>query len=256
MTTTLLAHDPWVRDERAGTWTRPFPDGDRVVRVSVVIPTRNEAFNLPSSMGSLPDGLHEVIVVDGHSTDGSAEVAAGLHARAVVLHQEGKGKGDALRIGFAAVTGDIVVMMDADGSMDGAEIVRFVDALVAGADFVKGSRMMDGGGSTDFTALRDAGNRVLRGVFNRMYRTNFSELCYGYMGFWAHHRDLLQVTCAGFEVETFLNIRAVDAGLAVSEVPSVERCRLFGESNLNVVRDGLRIARLLGRERLAHRPAR
>src|SRR5687767_2799244 len=105
--------------------------------VSVVIPTLNEAKNLPLVLGEIP-AEYEIVIVDGWSTDGTVEVARELRPDARILRQRRKGKGDALARGFAAATGDIVVMLDADGSADPAEIPRFVEALVAGADFAKG----------------------------------------------------------------------------------------------------------------------
>ena len=108
--------------------------------VSVVIPTYNEAKNLPHVLSRLPAGLHEVVVVDGHSVDDTVATARSLRPGVRVVHQNRKGKGNAMACGFAEVTGDIVVMLDADGSADPREIPRFVEALTSGADFAKGSR--------------------------------------------------------------------------------------------------------------------
>jgi glycosyltransferase involved in cell wall biosynthesis len=231
-------------------------------KISVVIPARNEAANLPAVISRLPDDLFEVILVDGHSTDGTVDVARELLPDVRVFHQDGRGKGHALAIGFAAVTGDIIVMLDADGSSDAAEIPRFVAALVAGADFVKGSRFAQGGGSSDITPARRLGNRALCALVNRAYGMVYTDLCYGYNAFWADCLPLLQ--CAwpgsplpagttapygtGFEVETMLNIRAAKAGLIVWEMPSFERPRISGQSNLHAIRDGLRILRTIWRE--------
>ncbi len=131
-------------------------------RVSVVIPTLNEARNLDHVFAALPAGLHEVILVDGHSVDGTPDVARRLRPDVRVVKQTRTGKGNALACGFAAATGDIIVMIDADGSTDPAEIPRFVEALTSGADFAKGSRFAPGAGSTDITPLRKLGNRAAR----------------------------------------------------------------------------------------------
>jgi glycosyltransferase involved in cell wall biosynthesis len=227
--------------------------------ISVVIPARNEAANLPAVIARLPGELFEVILVDGNSTDGTVEVARELIPSVRVFRQEGRGKGAALAMGFAAARGDIIVMLDADGSADAAEIPRFVAALVAGADFVKGSRFAQGGGSSDITTVRRLGNRVLCGMVNRAYGMNYTDLCYGYNAFWADCLPVLQQPWpasplpvsspapfgTGFEVETTMNIRAAKAGLTVWEVPSFERPRISGQSNLNAVRDGLRILRAI-----------
>src|SRR5215472_11941186 len=115
--------------------------------VSVVIPAKNEAANLPHVFGTLPPWVNEVVLVDGHSVDDTVAVTRALCPRAKIVTQPGGGKGDALRAGFAATTGDIIVTIDADGSTDGQEMIRFVCALVAGADFAKGSRFTGSGGT-------------------------------------------------------------------------------------------------------------
>lgn len=222
--------------------------------VSVVIPAMNEAENLPHVFATIPHWVHEIILVDGHSTDDTVAVARRLRPGIRIVQQRGKGKGDALAAGFAACTGDIIVMIDADGSTDGREIIQFVGALVTGADFVKGSRYASGGGSDDLTFSRRLGNSILRGLVNRLYGTQYTDLCYGYNAFWARHLDVLDIDCDGFEVETVMNIRAAKAGLKVHEVPSRERSRIHGESNLRAIRDGWRVLKTIIRE--LRRPVR
>ena len=92
------------------------------------------------------------------------------------------------------------------------------------------------------------GNKVLTGIVNRMYGTQYTDLCYGYNAFWARHLEVLDLDCDGFEVETLLNVRAAKAGLKVHEVPSHERNRIHGESNLRAVRDGMRVLKTILRE--------
>jgi glycosyltransferase involved in cell wall biosynthesis len=221
------------------------------VLVSVVIPTLNEAQNLPYVFARLPGGLHEVIVVDGHSIDDTVAVARRLRPAVSIVLQQGRGKGNALATGFAACTGDVVVTLDADGSTDAAEIPRFVAALCNGADFVKGSRFAQGGGSSDITRVRRLGNRVLSGVVNRFYGTSYSDLCYGYNAFWTRCLPYIRVDCDGFEVETLINVRIAKAGLIVHEVPSYEQDRIFGQSNLHAVRDGIRVLSTIAVERVS-----
>jgi glycosyltransferase involved in cell wall biosynthesis len=235
---------------------RPFEPLSDVIAlsatVSVVIPTLNEAQNLPYAFAALPSWIGEVVVVDGRSTDNTVDVARRLRPDVKVVMQTGRGKGDALLAGFEACTGDIIVTMDADGSTDGREIVRFVTALAAGADLVKGSRFACGGGSADLTRMRRLGNRLLCALVNLLFGTRYSDLCYGYNAFWARHLSTLALDCAGFEVEALLNIRAAAVGLVVHEVPSFEHCRVYGASNLRIFADGWRIAKLIVREWWAH----
>src|SRR5690606_25539403 len=142
--------------------------------VSVVIPAMNEAENLPDGVKTLPDWIHEVILVGGNSTDDTVEVARGLGAAVKVVEQRGKGKGGALNTGFPACTRAILVMVDADGQADGNEIVSYVSALVSGADFAKGSRFANGGGTDDMTFIRKLGNRVLCAVVNRKFGARYT----------------------------------------------------------------------------------
>jgi glycosyltransferase involved in cell wall biosynthesis len=227
---------------------QPFVPKNGTPRVSVVIPALNEAKNLPHVLGNLPPSIYEVVLVDGHSTDGTAEVAREHFPAVRIVGQTRRGKGNALSSGFEAARGDIIVMLDADGSADPQEIPRFVEALQKGADFAKGSRFVKGGGSSDITILRRAGNLFLTGLVNVLYRTRYSDLCYGYNAFWSRCLPHLAVDCDGFEVETLINIRAARARLAVVEVGSFERDRIHGESNLRTFRDGFRVLKTIFRE--------
>ena len=211
--------------------------------VTAVIPTLNESRNLPYAMWRLPECVTEVIVVDGRSSDDTALSAALMRRDVRVVLELAKGKGAALKRGFSEATGDIIVMLDADGSADGGEIQRFVDVLLAGADFAKGSRFLPGGGSGDLTRIRSLGNQTLTGLVNLVCQTRFSDLCYGYNAFWRDCLEFIEVDVSGFEVETRLMMTAATAGLAMVEVPSWEYSRVHGVSNLNAVRDGWRVLR-------------
>jgi glycosyltransferase involved in cell wall biosynthesis len=227
-------------------------------KVTIVVPARNEARNLEVVLPTLPNDA-EIIVVDGHSDDNSAEVVARVRPDARFVQETRRGKGNALAVGFAAATGDIIVMFDADGSADPAEIGRYVDALRTGADFAKGSRVLPGGGSKDITRLRGMGNQMLTRITNFIFRTRYTDLCYGYNAFWADILPELELPDPlpesgemqwgdGFEIETLINCRVAVAGLRVDEVPSIELLRLFGESNLHAVKDGLRVLKTINTE--------
>ncbi len=217
--------------------------------VSVVIPTHNEAQNLRYVLPYIPPIVSEVILVDGHSIDDTIAVAKQLLPTIQIIKQTGRGKGNALRAGFAACTGEIIVMLDADGSTDPNEIPRFVEALLEGNDFAKGSRFIKGGGSHDITPLRSLGNCGLSQLVNILFGTVFTDLCYGYNAFWKYCLDRIEIDCDGFEIETLINIRVHKANLKVIEVPSFERPRIFGQSNLRTFRDGWRVLRTIMKER-------
>jgi glycosyltransferase involved in cell wall biosynthesis len=220
------------------------------VSVSVVIPTLNEAANLPHLFEHMPREVHEVILVDGHSTDDTVAVARRLWPGLVVIEQTGKGKGNALVCGFWAATGDVIVCMDADGSTDPEHMRRFVGALLAGADFAKGSRFVAGAGSADITRVRRAGNTALTTLVNKLWGTYFTDITYGYNAFWRRHLPRISCSSEGFEGEIATYIRAVSTGLIVHDVPSFEHRRRNGTSNLRAGRDGLRLLRTILAERL------
>lgn len=230
--------------------------------VSIVIPALNEERNIPHVFRKIPADVHQVILVDGRSKDRTVEAARAIRPDVCVISQNRKGKGNALACGFEAATGDVIAMVDADGSADPAEIPRFVEALTAGADFAKGTRFTGGGGSDDITHLRRCGNEFLTRFFNLAYSRRYSDLCYGYNVFWRKHVPVLGLDAStppprdgswlwgdGFEVETLIHIRVAKAGLTVAEVPSHEHSRIHGASNLNAARDGIRVVRTMLAER-------
>jgi glycosyltransferase involved in cell wall biosynthesis len=230
--------------------------------VSVVIPTLNEARNLPHVFARLPEGLHEVIIVDGYSVDGTPETAQELRPGVRVVMQSRRGKGNAIACGFAVATGDVIAVVDADGSADPAEIPTFVSALLDGADFAKGTRFAKGGGSGDITRLRRLGNWALCRMVNLLLHTKYTDLCYGFNVFWRRHVSVLGLEPYpghsqngesqwgdGFEIETLINMRVAVAGLVIREVPSYEHARIHGVSNLNALTDGLRVLRTILAER-------
>jgi glycosyltransferase involved in cell wall biosynthesis len=234
---------------------------DREPTVSIVIPAKNEARNLPHVLEKLPEDC-EVILVDGNSTDDTVSVAHHLRPDITVIGQTRQGKGNALACGFATAKGDFIVMIDADGSNDPAEIPRFLGALKGGADFAKGSRFLAGGGSLDISLVRRFGNFWLNKIVNLLYGTRYTDLCYGYNAFRRECLDVMKLDATeiegwgpgamlwgdGFEVETLINVRIAKAGLRVTEVPSFETVRHFGASNLNAFSDGLRVLRTIRAE--------
>jgi glycosyltransferase involved in cell wall biosynthesis len=257
-------------------------------QVSLIIPTLNEAANIDWVLDRVPIVVTEILVVDGRSTDDTVQRALEHDERVVVVLEQRHGKGAALLAGFAAATGDIMVAIDADGSMDPAETELFVAALMRGYDFVKGSRIAVGGDSDDFSVTRRIGSAMLTWAANRIYGLRWSDMCYGYFAFWADvlpeldmswerltSRDLAievgEISSTpgrrgngdghvwtvpygdGFEIEAALFLRCVRAGKMMAEIPSVELMRLNGASNLHPVRDGWRVLNAVVRERARRR---
>lgn len=248
--------------------------------VGVVMPTLNEVDNLVPVIQGLPSCVTEIIVVDGRSTDDTVQVALDADPRVRVILERRRGKGAAMLTGFASVTTDVIVAIDADGSMDPGEVSLFQSTLARGYDLVKGSRAAVGGSSEDFSRSRRLGNAALTRLANTLHGTHWSDMCYGYFAFW---RDVLPtldlcptsltaravaeqiklegtpaadapagdglVYGDGFEIETVLFLRAARTGLRIAEVPSCEAPRHMGTSNLRTVRDGTRVLAAIARER-------
>jgi glycosyltransferase involved in cell wall biosynthesis len=223
-------------------------------KVSVVIPALNEAESLPYVLPRIPRDVHEVILVDGESIDGTMEIAKQLMPQIRLVHQDRRGKGAALRCGFAAATGDIVVHLDADGSTDPAEIPLFVKTLLDGADYAKGSRFAKGAHSDDITPLRRLGNWGFVTIANMLFGSRFSDITYGYNAMWRNHHTLLAPEIDGWAHEIVGNIRAHRRGLRIVEVPSFEAPRVAGEAKLRTFSAGWTILKAIIGERFRSLP--
>jgi glycosyltransferase involved in cell wall biosynthesis len=223
--------------------------------ISVVIPTLNEADNIGPVLQQL-DRFDNIVLVDGYSNDGTVEIARSMRPDLQLVQREPAGKGDALRAGFAAAKGDVIVIMDADGSMDPAEIDVFMSMIAVGFELVKGSCLACGGGSHDLTRLRGLGNTALCSLANALFRTQWTDLCYGFLAFRRDCLPQLALAANGFEIESEILAHAALAGLRIAEVPSIEMPRLAGESHLVARRDGTRILRAMLMARFAPRARR
>jgi glycosyltransferase involved in cell wall biosynthesis len=219
-------------------------------RITVIIPTLNEERNLLHILPNIPITLDEILLVDGYSTDNTVELAKKLRRGIRVIYQDGRGKGNALRAGITNATGDIIVTIDADGSMDPAQIPAFIAPLLTGYAFAKGSRFLPGGGTLDMSWLRRLGNKIFTILVNLLYKTKYTDLCYGYNAFWKKSLESVELKSDGFEIETEMHIKAAKARLKVIEVPSFEWARLDGTGRLRSFRDGWRIFRTILLERV------
>ncbi len=238
--------------DRFDTALRP----ERRPTVSVIIPALNEAENLPHVLPRIPEWVDEVLLVDGHSSDGTTSITCDLSKSARVVIQNGRGKGAAIRSGFAAAKGDIVVILDADGSTDPKEIPAFVGALLSGADFAKGSRFLQGGGTVDMPLHRRLANKALVVLANFIAGTNYTDITYGYNATWRRHAIGLGLDIDGWANEIITNLRAARSGLRVVEVASFEHKRIGGKAKLVAFSAGWTILRAMLKEPFISRRTR
>jgi len=241
---------------------------------TLIVPTKNEANNLGRLLPLIPEFIDEIIVVDANSKDNTSEIVKNSNKAIKLVNQQSKGKGGALAKGLSISRGDFTFMIDADGSMDPDELVLFAKELSSGCSIVKGSRFLESAGSDDITKFRQFGNNFLTKLANLLYKVRWTDLAYGYAGFSRNAIETLNLINLdnkipsnfstrkmaygqGFEIETLIFCRAVRRGLQVKEIPSWERERWEGDSNLKSIPDGIRALTALLVERFtnAYRPS-
>jgi dolichol-phosphate mannosyltransferase len=204
--------------------------------VTVIIPARNEEQTLGSIIEKARPVCDEIVVVDGHSTDGTVEVATRHGVR--VVQDNRKGKGDAIRVGARAATGDIIVFVDADGSHDPADIPRLVEPIQRGeADLVIGSRGR--GGSDELHGdieklLRLVGSDLILIGINWRFKAALTDSQNGFRAI--RRRVILDLNLREniTTIEQEMTIKALKKGYVVSEVPTHEYARLAGESTIRL----------------------
>jgi glycosyltransferase involved in cell wall biosynthesis len=210
-------------------------------RISIVVPTLNECPNIKDVFSNIPEFIDEIVVVDGNSNDGTRDEIKKYRNDAKIIIENRRGKGQALKTGFANASGDIVVIMDADGSHNMKEMPLLLEPVLDGYDVSQGSRMLPSGGSEDITPLRSIGNKIFVSLVNYMYGSQYTDLCYGYRAFKKEAIEKMNCKRNGFDIETEQSIRIAKAGIKVKEIPSFEASRKHGNSNLNSFRDGWKI---------------
>jgi SAM-dependent methyltransferase len=218
-------------------------------KTTVLIPTLNEEKNMPRIFPKIPAMVTEILIVDGYSQDDTVKVAKEICPQARIIYQKEKGKGDAIRCGIEAATGDIIVILDADDSMDPGDIPRFIEPLLNGYDYAKGSRFLNGGGTNDMPLYRRLADKAFVILVNLLYRTKFTDSSYGYKAFWKKAFKDITLRAEGFEIEAEIDIKASQAGLKITEVSCVEEKRFSGNSKLRSFSDGWRILRTIVGER-------
>jgi hypothetical protein len=240
-------------------------------RVSVVVATHNDARNVARLLpviAAVRPAIDEIVLADSGADAGTAEAAWRVLPRAKVVRQTRTGKGNALACGFAAATGDVVVTFGADGTADPAEVPRFVAALLAGADFVTGSRFRAGGSHLAGSLPARIRLTLLNNLAGLFFGAAQTDLVYDYHAFWADVLPALELPSIaipatpgtvpwgdGPEIETLLSCRAAAAGGRLVEVSTQEHRPLGGRPARRTVADDRRVLRVLTAERRRARGA-
>ncbi|MBA7661602.1 Polyprenol monophosphomannose synthase [subsurface metagenome] len=217
--------------------------------ITVLICTLNEEENLPHVLPQIPGWVDETLLVDGRSTDRTVEVARELKPDVKVLYQPAKGKGDALRYGIEHATGDIIVTLDADGATNPEEMSKFIEPLLSGYDFAKGSRFLNGFPHHK-PWHRILGNWIITITFDVFFFRKYTDLCSGYNAFWRKAIERIDLWSPdGFQNEPFINTRLMKARLKVIEVPHSDERRLNGDVKELSWRQGFKAIKTIIRER-------
>lgn len=217
--------------------------------VTALICTLNEEESLPHVLRKIPDWVDEILVVDGHSTDKTVEIAQKSRANVRVISQKRKGKGDALKSGFEQAQGDIIVTLDADNATNPTEMINFIEPLLHGYDYVKGTRFIKGE-SRNKPFHRVIGNWIITMTFNVLFFRLYTDLCSGYNAFWKKRVTSLALFSEdGFENEPLINSRIARAGLKVAEVGHRDDGRNKGEVKESSWRQGFKAIKSIVRER-------
>jgi dolichol-phosphate mannosyltransferase len=207
-------------------------------RISVIIPARNEVTNLPFVIEHARPYADELLVVDGHSSDGTAQKALELGARVVV--DNGVGKGDAVRVGIAEARGDILVLIDADCSHNPHDIPALVAPILDGtAEHVTGSRMLGGSEELhgDFAKfVRCLGSDIITLGINYRYGVALTDSQNGFRALRADVARQLDLREEITTIEQEMIIKTLALGYRVVEVPARESVRRAGASCIDVKR--------------------
>lgn len=207
--------------------------------ITVIVCAFNEELNLPYVLPKIPKEIGEIMLVDGHSTDKTVEIAGKLRPDIRILVQPGRGKADALVYGVEQATGSIIVTIDADGETNPDEIFNFIEPLRNGYDFAKGSRLV-GHRLDRMPWFRWFGNKILAITCNLLYGTKFTDVCSGYNAF--RKQDFLNFKLTynigevGCSMEQQMICRAIKAGLRIIEVPHKSAGRIAGASRISGVK--------------------
>lgn len=223
------------------------------MKLSIVIPVYNEVGTISNIVEvveavSLPEGVSErqIVLVDDYSTDGTREILRGMENRhTVIYHQENGGKGSALQSGFAAATGDVVIVQDADLEYDPREYGKLLDPILAGqADVVYGSRFAGGESHRILYYWHSLGNKALTWISNMLSDLNLSDMETCYKVFRKAILDRLSLREKRFGIEPEITAKvaelAREEGVRIYEVGISYHGRTYAEGKKIGLKDAFR----------------
>ncbi|EMA45105.1 S-layer glycoprotein N-glycosyltransferase AglJ [Halococcus saccharolyticus] len=213
--------------------------------VCVLLPTYDEAATIGDVIAAFSDrGFSNVLVVDGHSTDGTREIAREHGARVLTQsgHGRGAGKGQAVREGVARADAPYVLLLDGDGTYRPEDADALLEPLLSGeAEHVIGDRYADMADGA-MTRLNGVGNRLINRAFQYIHGRDLGDILSGYRAFTTASFERCNPSSEGFGIETELAVECVKRGIPTTVVPIRYRARPDGsETNLRPVRDGGKI---------------
>jgi len=217
------------------------------MKVSLIIPALNEEGCIGRVLEEVPRNIvDEIIVVDGHSSDNTIQEAKkGLGAQDKIIVQHGKGLGRALLEGFGVATGDVLIIMDADGSQNPKDIPALIKKMGRGYDYVMASRYARGGRTEEETVVRWVGNQIFTRLTNIIHGTSTTDSLYLFTAISRGGLNKLNLSSPGFEFCIEILVKAHRAGLTFAEIPAVERARFAGKSKVNPFWHGFHILRMI-----------
>ena len=253
-----LAHLPLLNSLCLTTWVvaRIKPEKKQEYTVSVIVPARNEEGNIGNIVKSIPrfGKAQEIIFVEGKSNDATweritKEVKKYNSKKIKVLgfKQKGEGKGDALKLGFKKATGEILIVLDADLTVNPKELTKFYEVLAKGyGEFVNGSRMIYPMEKQAMRTLNKLGNKIFSWFFTWILGQRFKDtLCGTKALFKSDYKWILKNKIFFGNFDPFgdfdLIFGAIKANLKVVEIPVRYRERKYGTTNISRFKNGLQL---------------
>ena len=217
-------------------------------KVAILLPAYNEEITIKKVISDFQHVLPtaDIWVYDNNSKDRTNELAR--EAGAFVKFEPRQGKGNVVRSMFREIDADYYIIVDADDTYPADEVEKLLAPLREGlADMTIGDRLSNGTYSEENKrAFHDLGNNLVRGLINKLYKSDFKDIMTGYRGFSRLFVKTFPVLSPGFEIETELSIHSLDKRFKMVEVPITYRDRPEGsESKLNTFSDGLKVLKTI-----------